>query len=825
MLSLTVVPAGLHAITGLSAAVILKAVYPALLALFPVLVYSVGCRVVSPRAAYLAGLVIVAQAPFIEQLPAIARQEAALLEFGALLAVMADRELHVGTRRALIAVFGTGVVVSHYSTAYVTIALLGLGLVVGVALAAIRRGVRLLPMLAYAFIVVGAAAAVWYGPVTRSYANAGDTIQAIAADGLHVLPGAAGKGPLDAYLRGNTAGEVPARTYERDVAARYAKDRAYVVPLDQGADPRYALRDDPVPTAGSRSARQALDVAATVIQQLVNVLAAAGALTLALRRRSSPTARMLGALGAGALAILAVARISGTIAASYNLERLDVQMLAVTGIGLAFLADRLAARALVGRILVGLFALGLLVAVGVGSGLGTTLTRYRRHRQPVAVGRGRRAVRDHAGRARRGAMAGSARRRPGRRSTPTATRSCACSRSPTAAPSFLTAVTPRTLDHHAWVYASRTNWVDGRARDAIGQDLVDVRVPAPLPGRVLRPAVREPAGGGVQPVITTLLHPVRRALAVRQPATADPPRVLAFPRDPNPYLELLYGELRRRGADVAYIGGATPSQSLNALLLPAELALGRLRGARVLHVHWLFPFGLAWAGRRRALRWIPDALLAALLVTARLAGLRVVWTVHNVVPHAPVFGDDARARRRLLAASDLVIVHAEPALTELRRRVGEPPRQVRVIPLGPFAAARTADPAARDASRRVLRPRRAVQGRRGADRGVRAAAAGLPAPPDRRRPLHGCRPARPDRAPRAPARPTRHAAARAPRRARAGRAARGRRRRGAAVPGRDDDQLGGARRRARRPGRPARPAGARRSARPASSATTAASRA
>ena len=144
-------------------------------------------------------------------------------------------------------------------------------------------------------------------------------------------------------------------------------------------------------------------------------------------------------------------------------------------------------------------------------------------------------------------------------------------------------------------------------------------------------------------------------------------------------------------------------------------------------------------------------------MTARLAGLRVVWTVHNVIPHAPVFGDDARARRRLLAASDLVIVHAEPALAELRRRVGEPPRQVRVIPLGPFARARAADPAARDAPRRVLRPRRAVQGRRGADRGVRAAAAGLPAPPDRRRPLHGCRAARPDRAPRAPARPARHA--------------------------------------------------------------------
>lgn len=186
-------------------------------------------------------------------------------------------------------------------------------------------------------------------------------------------------------------------------------------------------------------------------------------------------------------------------------------------------------------------------------------------------------------------------------------------------------------------------------------------------------------------MMATLLHPLRRALAVAAPVAGGPPRVLAFPEDPNPYPEILYAELRRHHTDVAYVGRATPSQSLNALLLPFELALGRLRGARVLHVHWLFTFGLGWTERRRALRWIPDALLTALLATARLVGLRVVWTVHNVVPHAPVFGDDEQARRRLLAATDVVIVHGEPALSELRRRVGEPPRQVRVIPLGPFA--------------------------------------------------------------------------------------------------------------------------------------------
>src|SRR4029079_19051424 len=105
MLSLPLVPASLHSLAGLSAAVILKAVYPALLAMFPVCVFLIARRVVSSRAAYVAGLVIVAQAALIQQLPAIARQEMALLMFAALLAALTDRHLAAGTRRSLLLVF------------------------------------------------------------------------------------------------------------------------------------------------------------------------------------------------------------------------------------------------------------------------------------------------------------------------------------------------------------------------------------------------------------------------------------------------------------------------------------------------------------------------------------------------------------------------------------------------------------------------------------------------------------------------------------------------------------------------------------------------
>jgi glycosyltransferase involved in cell wall biosynthesis len=168
-------------------------------------------------------------------------------------------------------------------------------------------------------------------------------------------------------------------------------------------------------------------------------------------------------------------------------------------------------------------------------------------------------------------------------------------------------------------------------------------------------------------------------------------KILVLPReDTNPYQELLYEEMRRRGDRVSYLAELTPSHTLNLLLLPLEMAVRRLGGARVVHLHWVYAFGLAASPRSVVVRRATALWFALWLRTLRPLGLRLVWTAHNVLPVTPVFEDDLAARRRLVAAADLVIAHSQATLDQLAA-LGMTPRRSVVIPHGPFST--TAPPA------------------------------------------------------------------------------------------------------------------------------------
>jgi glycosyltransferase involved in cell wall biosynthesis len=158
-----------------------------------------------------------------------------------------------------------------------------------------------------------------------------------------------------------------------------------------------------------------------------------------------------------------------------------------------------------------------------------------------------------------------------------------------------------------------------------------------------------------------------------------PLKVVALPRDANPYQELLYGRMRELGAHVDYLPEPTRSHSVNLLLMPLTLLSCRLRGYTVLHLHWVYRFVLPVVGDRPLVRSLMERWFALVLLTARLAGLKLVWTAHNVLPHDQVFRDDRRARRTLLRSCDAVLVHSATArgeLASLARPDALPPTQV-----------------------------------------------------------------------------------------------------------------------------------------------------
>ena len=255
-------------------------------------------------------------------------------------------------------------------------------------------------------------------------------LDSIAADGLHFCPAPPGRTRSTPTCAVTWAGRSGAglRAGVPPGTRRTGRSR----PAPRAPTPRYALRDDPsprratVPPAGPR-------VADTVDAAAREPAAWLGALTLALRRRSSPTARLLGALGVGALA-------SWRCAAQRH-GRGDVQPRAARA-SRRWPSPASASRSCSTAPAAAPSSGGSWSArsrpacwssVVDGSGLGTALTGPAT--PPISTGSGEDYERFSISTGEQAAAQWLGRRlRPAPSSTPTATPSCGCSRSRTAAP-------------------------------------------------------------------------------------------------------------------------------------------------------------------------------------------------------------------------------------------------------------------------------------------------------------------------------------------------------------------------------------------------------
>lgn len=468
MLSVTVMPTELHALSGIPGLLVFKVVYPVIYALFPVAIFGLARKVLSQRWAFVAAAFTIGQYAFAE-MAGFARQEIALVFFAALVTAMLDTRIQRRSHWAMVALLGMATAVSHYSTTYVAITIIGLTLPLQWATSWFREIPRITGAVAVAFIAVWAGAVVWYGPVTHSDSHLLQVAQTVEAQGLDLLPNRVpGGGLLAAYLQGNTKTPIQAARYAQLIHTSYSVNEPFIKPLPDAGLARYGLGNSPVPEPPVKwhIGYDALSLCMLIIEQLANVLAALGALLMVVRREASVITRQIGLLALAATLLLTVLRFSGTLAVAYGQERAQLQGLVLLAVALCWTmhgvaSARRARQARQARVLtVTVACLAVifinttyLISVVLGGQTSVNLANsspafeYYYLTAPEiasaqwlgkAVGPGQLVYADEYGQLPLAAVTGIKR-------------------------GLFTDLTPLTLNQHAWVYASRTNIINGRA--------------------------------------------------------------------------------------------------------------------------------------------------------------------------------------------------------------------------------------------------------------------------------------------------------------------------------------------------------------------------
>jgi glycosyltransferase involved in cell wall biosynthesis len=177
------------------------------------------------------------------------------------------------------------------------------------------------------------------------------------------------------------------------------------------------------------------------------------------------------------------------------------------------------------------------------------------------------------------------------------------------------------------------------------------------------------------------------SLARGEPATPavrplSRPFVASFPGvlSTNPYQRLLYAALEPHGLSV-----------VSDTSLDARWLWSRRKHICALHFHWPQSYWRHERGPaplRRPLSYLKIGLLGARLAFARVLGCRIVWTVHQVLPHEL---DDPRVDRlgaRVLARlSSALIAHDLATVDSIRRELGPKTPPIHVVAHGSYVGA------------------------------------------------------------------------------------------------------------------------------------------
>lgn len=123
MLSVNILPTILSLFTKIEGSFVIKLFFPLMFMFVPLIVYLISKKYFNEIICFLASFFFMSQQVYINWNAIPTRQEIAFLFFGLMLLVLFSKEINKNIKTILFIMFGFSMIVSHYSTAYIALAI------------------------------------------------------------------------------------------------------------------------------------------------------------------------------------------------------------------------------------------------------------------------------------------------------------------------------------------------------------------------------------------------------------------------------------------------------------------------------------------------------------------------------------------------------------------------------------------------------------------------------------------------------------------------------------------------------------------------------
>jgi uncharacterized membrane protein len=331
MLSLTVWPAQIHALTGLNLRTILALAPSIFLVLCLLAVWcTVRTRVSERWSATICAIFIVGSEPLIRELPSVTRQCYALFFFGVLLFAVTSPLLKATTARKLSIIAGAGIAVTHYSTAYLAAAAIAMGWIASV-IYRVPKAQRVLSA-SVSLVIVGFIIA-WGSLIARTGSSLSQVWASIKRDGFRFLPSSGSF--ITKWLSGASVSQTVSGKALHLADLNLRRTQYSWMNVDPRAIDQSVLNSHVPTSSGWGSIGVGLKFLEIIASEATIIIASISVIFLILLTRRNRSLAPITGIALFAVATSFVSRLSQTIAVDFGPTRIQAQMFLVFAVTIA----------------------------------------------------------------------------------------------------------------------------------------------------------------------------------------------------------------------------------------------------------------------------------------------------------------------------------------------------------------------------------------------------------------------------------------------------------------------------------------------------------